>query len=148
MTRQELLEFMRHHALAVATSASPALAPQAAVVGVTVTDAFEIVFDTVDTTRKVQNLRRNPRIAFVLGGLTAGDERTVQYEGILDEPEGRELERLKELYFIRFPEGRDRQAWPGLVYMRARARWIRYSDFNRDPPLIVEFTQAELAAST
>jgi hypothetical protein len=32
----------------------------------------------------------------------------------------------------------------GLVYLRARPVWIRYSDYNQDPPLIVEFTQAEL----
>jgi hypothetical protein len=56
--------------------------------------------------------------------------------------------RHEEQYFARFPDGRDRLAWPGLVYLRARPRWIRYSDYNRDPPLIVEFTQAELAAST
>lgn len=115
---------------------------------VAVTDALELVFDSVDTTRKVRNLRENPAIAFVLGGLTPGDERTVQYEGVADEPVGRELERLKEQYFARFPDGRDRLAWPGLVYLRARPRWIRYSDSNRDPPFIVEFTQAELSAST
>ena len=35
-----------------------------------VTDDFEVFFDTLDTTRKVRNLRRNPKIAFVIGGLT------------------------------------------------------------------------------
>jgi hypothetical protein len=49
------------------------------------------------------------------------------------------LERLKELYFLQFPDGRDRQSWPGLVYVRARPGWIRFSDFNRVPPEIVEF---------
>jgi hypothetical protein len=37
------------------------------------------------------------------------DERTVQLEGITDEPTGPDLDRLKELYFARFPDGRDRQ---------------------------------------
>src|SRR5205814_3855852 len=55
---------------------------QAAVVGFAVSEAFEIIFDTLDSTRKVANLRANPRIALVIGGLDAGDERTVQYEGI------------------------------------------------------------------
>ena len=27
----------------------------------------------------------------------------------------------------------------GLIYVRSRPTWIRYSDFNQDPPLIVEF---------
>jgi hypothetical protein len=139
MTRSELLQFMRGHSLAVQASVSPTLAPQAAVVGMVVTDDFEVFFDTLDVTRKMHNLRHNPKIAFVIGGLTAGDERTAQYEGVADEPVGAELERLKELYFIRFPDGRERQSWPGLVYVRARPTWIRYSDYNRTPPEIVEF---------
>jgi hypothetical protein len=146
MTRQELLEFMRGHSLVVQTSVSQTNTPQAAVVGAVVTEAFEIVFDTLATTRKVRNLRSNPKITFVIGGLTDGDERTVQYEGIADQPEGPELERLKELYFQRFPDGRERQTWPGLVYVRARPTWLRYSDFNRNPPLIAEFTEADLTA--
>ncbi len=133
MTRRDLLEFLRGRTLGVQTSVSSADGPQAAVVGVAVTDTFELVFDTLDTTRKVQNLRRNPKIAFVIGGLTDGDERTVQYEGLADEPTNGELERLKTVYFAQFPDGRDRQKWPGLVYVRVRPTWIRYSDFNRSP---------------
>jgi hypothetical protein len=105
MTRTDLLRFMRSHLLAVQSSVSPSGNPQAAVVGMVVTDSFEIVFDTLDTTRKVHNLRLNPKIAFVVGGLTNGDERTVQYEGLADEPSGAELERLKEVYFNSFPDG-------------------------------------------
>ena len=146
MTRLELLDFMRGHSLAVQSSVSPSGAPQAAVVGFVVTEDLEIVFDTLETTRKVQNLRANPTIAFVIGGLTNRDERTVQYEGIADEPSGAELHRLKEIYFRSFPDGRQRQSWPGLVYVRARPLWIRYSDYNRSPPEIVEFAAGNLRA--
>lgn len=96
--------------------------------------------------RKVANLRRNPAVAFVVGGTTPGDERTVQYEGVADEPSGAELRRLKELYFDVFPEGRRREAWPGITYVRARPTWIRYVDFNQDPPDLVEFDQYQLTA--
>jgi general stress protein 26 len=139
MTRADLLATMRGHSLAVQASVSPSGSPQAAVVGFVVTDSLEIFFDTVDTTRKVQNLRRSPKIALVIGGMTSGDERTVQYEGVADEPWGAELESLKQFYFARFPDGRDRQTWPGIVYIRVRPTWIRSSDFNRDPAEIVEF---------
>jgi hypothetical protein len=131
---------MRSHSLAVQASVSPRGAPQAGVVGFIVTDDFEIIFDTVDTTRKVVNLRGNAACAFVIGGMLNGDERTVQYEGIADEPTGADLERLKQLYFVRFPDGRDRQRWPGLTYLRVRPRWLRFSDFNQSSPAIVEFT--------
>ena len=76
MTAAELLSFMREHWLAVQASVSMSGSAQAAAIGIVVTDDFEVFFDTVDESRKVENLRRNPRIAFVVGGTTAGDERS------------------------------------------------------------------------
>jgi len=139
MTRDQLLQFMRSEKYAVQTSVSPAGSPQAAVVGIAVTDAFEIVFDTVASSRKAANLRANASIAFVIGGTRDGDERTVQYEGIADEPSGEDLDRLCAVYYAKFPDGRDRRAWPGLIYVRVTPTWIRYSDFGANPPEIVEF---------
>ena len=139
-----LLEFLRRHRLAVQASVSGAGAPQAAVVGYAVTDRFEIVFDTLASSRKGQNLRANNRIALVIGGLRDGEERTVQYEGVADEPRGEELEALKQLYYRVYPDGPTRLSWPGLIYVRVRPTWIRYSDFNANPPEIVEFTAERL----
>ena len=144
-TISQLLEFLRSHRLAVEASVSPLGAAQAAIVGFAVTDALELVFDTLNTTRKFANLRANPRIAFVIGGSTAGDERTVQFEGVADLPVDAERERLKAAYFEVWLEGRARETWPGLEYVRARPTWIRYSDFNHDPPIIVEFDELQLA---
>jgi len=139
MTRSDLLQFMRNFRHVVQASVSDAGAAQAAVVGVAVTDALELVFDTVDTNRKAQNIRRHPKVAFVIGGWDGTGERTVQYEGVADEPSGAELTRLKEIYFRRFSDGRQRESWPGLIYVRVRPTWIRYSDFEQDPPEIVVF---------
>ncbi|HET9180377.1 MAG TPA: pyridoxamine 5'-phosphate oxidase family protein [Terriglobia bacterium] len=139
MTREEVLQFMRTHSLGVQAAVSTTSCPQAAVVGFVVTDAFEIVFDTLATSRKAAYLRQNPHCAFVIGGLTDGDERSVQYEGMADEPAGTDLHYLKELYFARFPDGRERQHWPGLIYIRVKPRWLRFSDWNQTPPIIVEF---------
>ena len=142
---QALLEFMRLHRLAVQASVSAAGVPQAALVGYAVTDQFEIVFDTIQTTRKAQNLRLRPHVALVIGGWVPDDERTVQYEGEADEPSGAELHRLKQAYFAAYPDGPTRASWPGLIYVRVRPRWVRYSDYNQDPPIIVEFRAADLA---
>ena len=114
MTARALLDFLRSHRLAVQASVSPTGASQAAVVGFAITDQFEIVFDTLESTRKAQNLRQNPKISLVVGGLLAGDERTVQYEGIADEPAGSDLERLKQVYYAAYPDGPGRLSWPGL----------------------------------
>ena len=139
-----LLAFLRRYRLAVQSSVSAVNAPQAAVVGYAVTDRFELVFDTLDSSRKGQNLRRNNRIAFVIGGLVDGEEQTVQYEGIADEPTGAELERLKQVYYAAWPDGPSRLSWPGLTYVRVAPSWIRYSNFNVNPPEILEFTGAQL----
>jgi general stress protein 26 len=144
MTREQLLAFMRSHRYAVEASASSSGGVQAAVVGIVVTDDFEIFFDTLAETRKARNLRRNAAIAFVIGGTAPEDERSVQYEGVADQPEGADLGRLTALYLERFPDGRERQSWPGLIYLRARPTWVRYSDFNRTPPEIVELDARQL----
>lgn len=137
-TKADVLEFMRSHSIGVESSVSSSGAPQAAAVGFVVTDHFEIFFDTVDSTRKATNLRKNPQFAFVIG-LSEKEARTVQYQGIVDQPDGEELERLKKLYFLRFPDGPERLKWAGLIYMRARPTWLRFSDFTQVPPEIVEF---------
>ena len=136
MTHAELLSFLRTHNHAVEATVTPANTPQAAVVGIAVSDRFELIFDTLDSTRKFANLRANPTIAFVIGW---EDSQTAQYEGIADLPSGAELERLKALYLQTFPDGVVRQSWPGLRYVRVTPVWIRYSDFRQDPPVIVEF---------
>ncbi len=109
---------MRGHSLAVQASVSPSAAPQAAVVGIVVTDDFEVFFDTLNVTRKVRNRRRNPTIAFVLGGLAPGDKRPVQYEGVADESVGTALQRLKSCTSSDFPtavSGRVGKTWSTCV---------------------------------
>lgn len=108
--------------------------PQAAVVGVAISDDLEIVFDTVTSTRKYQNLIKDPRIALVIGW----DEVTAQIEGIADFPTGAELERIRECYFVAYPDGRDRLSWSGITHVRVRPHWVRYSDYTRTPPQITE----------
>lgn len=123
MNKLQLLQFLREHRLAVEATAFPNESVQAAIVGVAFTDELEIVFDCLESSRKVRNLRRNPKIAFAVGGWNPGDERTAQYEGVADEPRGEELDRLKAIYFGVFADGPARQSWPGLIYVRVRPVW-------------------------
>jgi hypothetical protein len=144
ITRATLLEFLRSRRYAVQSSSHPGGAPQSAVVGIAVSDDFEIIFDTLGTSRKAANLRQRADIALVIGSLEGTDERTVQVEGRADEPQGAERARLIDLYLAVFPDGRERQQWPGLIYLRATPQWLRYSDYNLDPPLIAEWDAANL----
>jgi hypothetical protein len=145
MTRHDLLDFMRSERFVVQASVSTTHAAQAAVVGIAVSDEFEIVFDTLTDSRKATNLRVNPSVAFVIGGRD-GEERTVQYEGVADMPTGDELLRVRDIYFGVFPDGRERLTWPGLIHVRVKPTWIRYSSYNAQPPLVLEFDAARLRA--
>lgn len=138
VTPRDVFEFIRRHRMAVEASVTATGEPQAAAVGIAVTHELEIIFDTLGTSRKARNLRRDPHIALVIGWDLGGDERTVQYEGLADEPQGAELDRLKAVYFEAFPDGREREKWPEIAYFRARPTWIRYSDFSGKAPLVVE----------
>ena len=135
MTRAELIEFLQTQKWAVVSSVAESGAPQAAVVGVAVTEKMELVFDTLGSTRKAMNLRRDGRVAVVMGW---DEGQTVQIEGVADEPTAAELERLRRTYFAKFPDGPTRLAWPGLTYFRVRPTWVRYSDFRGAAPVVVE----------
>jgi PPOX class probable F420-dependent enzyme len=140
----DLLAFLRRHRLCVQASVTAAGAPQAAVVGYGVSDDLEIVFDTLGTTRKMANLRRDPRTALVIGW---DEEQTVQIEGVADEPTGAELARLKLVYFAAYADGPTRESWPHMTYVRVRPTWARYSDF-RPGGGVVELGEGALRGST
>jgi PPOX class probable F420-dependent enzyme len=126
MTRDELRDFLRRSKYAVVATTAADGSPQSAVVGIAVSDACEIVFDTLSATHKTKNLRRDPRIAVTVWE----GERTAQLEGVADEPSGAAREAALSVYFVTFPDGRERLAWPGITHFRVRPRWARYSDFS------------------
>jgi hypothetical protein len=134
MTPREVLALMRRSSFWVEATTHANGAPQAAVIGVAVGDSFELVFDTLDSTRKCANLRREPRVALAMW---AG-EATVQVEGVTDEPTGAELAAAKRVYFATFPDGPDREKWAGITYVRVKPTWIRATDFSGAEPAITE----------
>ena len=136
ITKAGLLEFLDQQKLGVLGTISPDGSPQSSLVGIAVTPEFEIIFDTVNSSRKYRNLMRNPGCSFVIGWT---GETTVQYQGEAREPAGAELAKYQELYFKKWPDGPSRLTWTGIAYFVVRPSWIRYSDFDQQPPLIQEF---------
>ena len=137
MENAEIHAFMTRFRYGVVSSIAADGTPQSALVGIAVTLDLEIVFDTVRSSRKYPNLIARPACSFVVGW---GGEQTVQFEGVAAEPVGAELERVREAYFAVWPDGRDRLSWPGLTHFLVKPRWLRYSDFDQSPPLIVEMS--------
>jgi len=106
--------------------------PQAATIGIAVSDLREIVFDTLASTRKHSNLLANQCVSLVVGW---DDHKTLQLDGIADAltPGSPDYERLQAVYLARFPEGRERLGWDGITYFRVRPTWLRYSDYSAAP---------------
>ncbi len=136
-TKPDLLDYLRRQRLAVIATLAADGSPQGSLVGVAVTDATELVFDTTSSSRKHANLTRDPRIAVTFFG---PDEQTLQLEGFAYELSTTDAAdaAYREAYYRAWPDGRERLAWPSLSYWRVVPRWARFSDFNRGP-LIAEF---------
>ena len=133
-----IYQFIVQQKLAVVSTANSNDKPEAALVGIAVSTNMEIIFDTVKTSRKYQNILRNPDVAMVIGW---DNEITVQYEGqAMVLGDDKEADNMKEIYYRTFPEGRERtDTWPGLVHIKIIPRWVRYSNFN-EPQLIHELS--------
>ena len=136
MDKSGIYEFLSSQRLGVVGSISPAGTAQAALVGISVTPELEIIFDTVSSSRKFRNLVANPQCSLVAGWT---GETTVQFEGTAFQPEGAELARYQQIYFSTWPDGPARLSWAGITYFVVHPKWIRYSDFDQNPPLIKEF---------
>ena len=125
--KKELCNFINAHRYGVISTILKNGAPEAAFVGVAATPDLELVLETINTTRKYENMQREPRVALVIGG---DNGRTLQYEGVADEPDRYRLDDLKKIYYEILPENRNHDGWPGLTYIRIRPRWIRLSDYG------------------
>ncbi len=140
MNSVDLKSFVDQHRWGVQSSASEDGLPQAALIGIAMTERNEIVFDTLSTSRKAANLRKNPRLALVIGGWEDNDPRTLQIEGVIDFPVGEDLERIKLAYYGVFADGPSRLDWPELVYVRLTPTWARFADYLAEPPRIHEWS--------
>jgi general stress protein 26 len=136
MMKDLVYQFINQQKLGVVSTVNLLNKPEAAVVGIAVSVNLEIIFDTVKTSRKYQNILHNPNVALAAGW---DEEVTVQYEGIAEIlGTGDESDNLREVYFRAFPDGRERaETWPGLVHVKVSPKWIRYSNFN-EPQVIEE----------
>ncbi len=126
LSKEDAYAFLNSTGFGAVATVSARGAPEAAAINFAVTKDLELVFETIQTTRKCINLRNDPRVAIVCW---RGDE-TLQYEGIADEPQETALEELLETFFAVQPEARGHRGWPGLIYVRLRPRWLRWSRYG------------------
>lgn len=126
MDGTQLIEYVRSQRDGVVSTVGTDGAPQAAFLSITATDRGELVFDARPDSRKVANIRRDPRVAVVVGGR---DGTTLQCQGVADLPRGDELARCAAAYVRTFPEFAQ-SLGDGVVVIRVRLDWARYGDYR------------------
>jgi pyridoxine/pyridoxamine 5'-phosphate oxidase len=135
MKLEEVLEIVRRKRLLVVSTVNDSGAPESALVGFAMTEANEIVFDTLGSSRKAVNIASRSAAALVVGW---EDDITVQIEGEARRPEGDDLAHAKAAYYREWPDGRARENWPDIAYIVVKPRWMRYACYA-GAPVIEEF---------
>ncbi|MGC2783825.1 MAG: pyridoxamine 5'-phosphate oxidase family protein [Roseiarcus sp.] len=136
MTLEEVFDIAKRKRFLVVSTVNETGAPEAALMGFAVTQSNEVVFDTLASSRKAVNLKRNPAAALVIGW---DDNVSLQIEGPARRPVGDDLASAKAAYFREWPDGRAREAWPDIAYVVVKPKWIRYSNYAAGPPVVEEF---------
>jgi uncharacterized pyridoxamine 5'-phosphate oxidase family protein len=129
-----VLEFLKKHVLAVIATCHRNGTPEAATIDFCVLDDFEILFSSFKETRKFKNIAERPGVAFVIGW---DDNITVQYEGDATAVPAADLQKYQEVFLNSVPAERE-FIERGAVLFKATPQWIRYSDFNKEPPELIE----------
>lgn len=127
MEPEQLVEYVRARGDGVVSTLGPSGEPQAAYLPIAATDSGELVFDARVTSRKIANLRRDARVAVVVGG---ADGTTLQAEGVADLPEGADRERCAAAYLAAFPQFAASLGADGIVLVRVRLTWSRFGDYR------------------
>jgi pyridoxine/pyridoxamine 5'-phosphate oxidase len=133
MTRDQFISFVREARQGVVATVDGDGEPEAALVGLAVTDEAELLFDSLTDARKVRNIRAHPRVALVIGW---DHDVSVQVEGRADLLTGAERAACGATYLEQFPGARALD--PAFVLVRVVPTWFRYYDARPDTPLVVE----------
>jgi pyridoxine/pyridoxamine 5'-phosphate oxidase len=103
MTRAQFVAFVRAARQGVVATVDVRGNPEAALVGLAVTDEAEVIFDSLTEKRKVRNIGAHPRVALVVGW---DNGVSVQVEGSADIVSGAERGSYGEVYLSQFPGAR------------------------------------------
>jgi PPOX class probable F420-dependent enzyme len=133
MTRERFVAFVRAVRLGVVATVDPDGNPEAALVGLAVTDAGDLIFDSPSDARKMRNLRHAPRVAVVIG---ADDAVSVQVEGDAEILAGADRAACGATYLAQFPGSRALD--DGFSLVRIRPDWLRCYDARVEPARVAE----------
>jgi uncharacterized protein YhbP (UPF0306 family) len=133
--KKKIRDFLKTQTLAViATVDSKNSKPEAALVAFSETEDLELIFGTLNDTRKFANLQDNPLVAFVIGY----EVITVQYEGTARMAEGNEADTYRQIHLLKNPKAKKYAYHEKERFFKVSPTWIRYTDFSGGPATVFE----------
>ncbi|MEK9176498.1 MAG: pyridoxamine 5'-phosphate oxidase family protein [Patescibacteria group bacterium] len=133
-----IYNFLNSQPLATISTVNENGTPQSALIGFGEKEDLTLIIGTNKSTRKYKNILKNPRVALAIG---FGNEMlTVQYEGVAELMPDHELESYQKLYYAKNPSAQKYESDAGQTYFKIIPRWIRYTDFNKEPEELFEIT--------
>lgn len=135
--KKNIFKFFADHQLGVvSTNSIDRNSPESAVVGFANTPDLEIVFGTMNTTRKYNNILNNPHVSLVIGW--SSERGTVQYEGKARELKKEETEFYMDLLIKKRVENKKYVHSENQRFFLVKPTWIRFVDNSRDPHEVFE----------
>lgn len=129
MTSLEILAFLDAHTLCVLSTADEKGKPEAAVVGFSVHDDFQMIVATSSETRKLANVIVNPQVAVVVWD----GSQTLQFEGKAHVLEGKEIAEWQPKHFAKRQGSQKYKDDPNERYILIEPTWLRFTDASRHP---------------
>lgn len=128
LSLSDFVSFVRAAELAVLATSSPQGKPEAALMGIAVTDKGELIVDMPADARKLANIEHNDQAAMVIGW-DAGV--SIQVEGRIRVVTGEERTGYERVYSARFPGSRVGD--PAFVVAVLAPEWVRRYDATTGP---------------
>ena len=123
-------EFIQDHNLMVLATVTPAHLPGSSVMGFALGENLEIYFGTHNTSRKWQNLQKNPNVALVIGW---EEGKTLQYEGQAKELSEEERKEAMKSYFANKPTMLRYLSEKESAMFIVKPKWLRYINMSVTP---------------
>ena len=137
--KKKITDFIKTQLLGVLSTVNPDGNPESALVAVAETKNLEIIFASLANTRKYRNLQTNKNVSFVIG-FDPKAAISVQYEGVIRELDGSELEEAKNVHVAKDASWSKYAKIPENKYFKVKPVWIRYTDTNKATEEVFEIS--------
>jgi len=130
-------EFLAKNQLCVISTIDSEGFPNSATMSFSESDELEIIFFTMDQTRKFTNLQTNQKVSVTIGW-SFEDFITVQYQGIARHATEEESEKYVVKHLEKIPFSKNFIYNPGEVMFIIKPTYIKYSNMKSEPHEVFE----------